>query len=393
MRRFIALLSLTVAGAAGLAAQEFLILPFTNNSGVSGLDWLGEGASEMLGEFLAASGSPVVSRDVRDELIQRRGGAVAALSKAGLLKLGEELGCAYLVHGEFGLSRIENAPLPPQGNVRLTARLIDLDRYASRALEEEGPLAQLSAIQARLAWRLLRHARAERVPPKEQFLEGRPPAKTEALESYVRGIQAATPEQKHRHFTQAALLDPEFSEPRFQLGLMQWEERLYRGAAQWLERVAAHDSHYFEAHFLLGLCRYHLGDAAGAVEAFDRVARARPANEVLNNLALSRLLAKDHRAWQTLWKVMEAEADDADYQFNAGYLLWKQGDLQGAQERFRAALKLDPSDLDAQLLLERCLGNNGPRRGDLSDEGLERLKENYQSAGINAWKTMRNEAE
>jgi hypothetical protein len=90
---------------------------------------------------------------------------------------------------------------------------------------------------------------------------------------------------------------------------------------------------------------------------------------------------------------MELDPEDSDYQFNAGYLLWKQGDLAGAEARFRRALEIDPGDVDAELLLERCIRKNGPRRGDLSDEGLERLKENYQIAGISKWKAEKNQSQ
>ncbi len=38
---------------------------------------------------------------------------------------------------------------------------------------------------------------------------------------------------------------------------------------------------------------------------------------------------------------------------------------------------MDSEDAEARQLLDRCLRHSGPRRGDLSSEGLERLKEDF----------------
>jgi hypothetical protein len=48
------------------------------------------------------------------------------------------------------------------------------------------------------------------------------------------------------------------------------------------------------------------------------------------------------------------------------------------------ALELDPQDADAREFLERCRTGQGPRRGDLSGEGLERLKERYEPEAYRA---------
>jgi tetratricopeptide (TPR) repeat protein len=385
VRRFLAFFWLFSATLTRLSAEEFLTIPFTNNSGISGLDWIGESTSEAFRDVLVTHGFSVVGREEREEMVQRlNGSSAASLSRAALLKLAETLDCGYIVYGELGPGREETAPSFTASRVRLTARLVDMDKFAAvLTLEEEGALDDLSVTQGRLALRLLRHLRPEQAPAQEEFMARRPRVRTEAVESYVRGLQTPNPQQKHRYFTQAVRLDQEFSEPCYQLGLMQWEERMYRVAAEWLEKVKPYDAHYLEANFLLGLCRYHLGDTAGAVAAFVFLAQTRPTSEVWNNLGVARLRHNDPEAWGSLWNALDEAPGDPDYQFNAGYLLWKYGDLKAAEERFRQVLKIDPGDVDAQLLLDRCINRHGPRRGDLSGEGLERLKENYQSAAKN----------
>ena len=104
------------------------------------------------------------------------------------------------------------------------------------------------------------------------------------MESYIRGLLAASPEQRHRFFTQAARLDEHYSQPCFQLGKTYWEKKEYKIAAGWFARVTRADPHYLEAQFFLGLCHYAEGDFNGAGQAFQTVSASIPLNEVFNNL-------------------------------------------------------------------------------------------------------------
>jgi tetratricopeptide (TPR) repeat protein len=171
-------------------------------------------------------------------------------------------------------------------------------------------------------------------------------------------------------------LEPEFSQASYQLGRLQWEDNRYRVAAGWLERVKPPDAHYLEANFLLGLCRYRSGNYPGAQAAFDLVARSTATADVYNNLGLALFRMGDPGAIENLLWALQREPDDRDLHFNTGYVLWRQGDLDGAIEQFQKVLELDPRDIDAGQLLERCLTGNARRPGDLSGESLERLKVN-----------------
>ena len=115
-----------------------------------------------------------------------------------------------------------------------------------------GALEDLAAIEVRLGWQALKELRPQAAPSEEEFLKARPPVRLDAVESYVRGLLAAAPEQRHRLFTQAARLDEHFSQPCFQLGKAYWESKEYRVAAGWLERVARYDPHYLEAQLFPG---------------------------------------------------------------------------------------------------------------------------------------------
>ena len=81
---------------------------------------------------------------------------------------------------------------------------------------------------------------------------------------------------------------------------------------------------------------------------------------------------------ENLKKALEGDDSDPDYHFNIGYALWKRGQFEAGAESFRAALARKPNDADATLMLGRCLSKSAPRPGDPRNDGLERLKLNYE---------------
>lgn len=393
MRRFLVLTVLLAGGAFSACAGAFLVVPFYNTSASPNLDWIGESISETIREALVAHGLPILTREEREETARLLAIDPAARpTKASAMKLGVELGADQLIYGEFEWTPEDGSSSPSKGVMRIRAHVIDLRRITREPdLAEEGAISELAQMQSRLAWRMLRYTRPEESPSQEEFARTHPPVRIDAMENYARGLLAPTLEQKHTFFTQAARLAPEFSPPCYQLGRMHWEENSYRAAAQWLERVSANDAHYLEANFLLGLCRYYSGGYAGALAAFELVARTAPLSEVYNNLGAAQFRQRVPGALDNLHRALDGNLTDADYHFNVGYVLWRQGDLAAAQQRFHDALEIDPEDVDARQMLERCLNQGGPRRGDLSTEGMERLKEDYEK--IACWQLRQDREE
>ena len=228
------------------------------------------------------------------------------------------------------------------------------------------------------AWQTVQALAPKTAPSEEEFRSARPPLRVDAIESYIRGLLATTPERQHYFFTQAARLDARFSQPRFQLGRLHAQKKEYRAALGWLEHVDHTDSHYFEAQFLLGICRYYTGDYTGAEAAFRLVSEAVPLNEVFNNLGVAQSRRNEPQTLENLGKAVQGDSADPDYHFNLGYALWKRGEFESAAASFRAALDRNPGDTDATVFLGRCLIRSGPRTGDPKNDGLERLKLNYE---------------
>lgn len=364
-----------------VAAGPVLILPFFNHSGAPELDWINESVAHRIGEVLASQNFWVVEREDRLEVCRRLSLApYAELTRASMLKVAEELDAAWLLAGEFQLSPAAAEPgASPRRIIRMSGFLLDVRRFRKTASwVEQGPFEELARLQSQFAWQVLRTLAPEAAPPLEAFLAQSAPVRLDAMENYIRGLLATTPEIKHRYFTQAARLDPRYSAPCFQLGRLYFERKEYRLAAGWLARVAPSDPNFLHATFLLGLCRYYTGDFAGAAASFEGVARELPLNEVLNNLGAAQSRQGLSQALENILAALDGDPSDPDYHFNAGYALWKLGEFQAAADRFRAALARNPDDPEATLLLGRCLQNSGPRANDPRSSGLERLKHNFE---------------
>jgi tetratricopeptide (TPR) repeat protein len=364
-----------------LHADAVLVLPFFNQSKTANLDWIGESIAATLHDALASQSVLALDREDRLEAYRRlaiRPGAL--LTRASIIKVGDALDAAVVIYGQYDLKPA--AAAASRGSLQITARVIDL-KHTRQGPEfgEVGALEDLAALETHLAWQAMQFLAPKTAPSEEDFRKTRPAIRVDAIESYVRGLLATAPEQKHRFFTQAARLDERFSQPAYELGRIYWERKEYRIAAGWLERVTRPDSNFLEAQFLLGLCRYQGGRFAEAAKAFELVAASVPLNEVYNDLgaALSRsnLLPA---ATENFRKAVEGDSSDPDYHFNLGYALWKSGQFAAAVESFRAVVARNPEDAEATQLLGRCLKNDGPRAGEPKAEGRERLKTNYEEA-------------
>jgi tetratricopeptide (TPR) repeat protein len=378
------------------------VLPFFNESGSQNIDWIGESIADTIHESLAAQNVLVLSREDRLEGCRRLSIRPSAiLTHASIIKLGEALDASQIIYGRYEIKHVaETDPraaspggsaVSPRDSLRIAARILNLQHtHQGPEFEEIGALEDLASLETRVAWQCLKALVHDKAPTEEDFSRDRPTVRLDAMENYVRGLLAPSLDQKHRLFALAARLDQRFSEPCFQLGKMEFEKKDYAIAVGWLEKVSRADSHYFEASFLLGLCRYYTGDFAGAAKRFETVAGPLPLNEVLNNLGAAQSRMGAAAALDDFRRAAEGDSADPDYQFNVGYTLWKRGDFAHAAESFRALLDRSPDDSEAVVFLGRCLEKDGPRPGDPKSEGRERLKLNFEET---AYRQLKAELE
>lgn len=357
-----------------------LVLPFFNHTQSPNLDWIGESIAESVTDSAASQGMLTLSRADRleayDRLSLRPG---AELTHASILKIGQALDASSVIYGTYELTP---NPANPQskGTLRLTARVLDLKRtHLGPEFGESGPLEDLAAIEARLGWQTLKQLDPSTRITEDEFLKDRPPVRIDAVENYIRGLLAATPEQRMRFFSAAAQLDQHYSPPAFQLAKIYWEKKDYKSAAPWFDRVLRADPRYFEAQFYLGLCRFYTGDYAAAERSFAVVSAQVPLNEVWNNLGVAQARQnKMDAAAASFGKAVEGDSGDPDYRFNLGFTLWRDGKYESAIESLRAATVRNPSDSEATVMLGRALKHDAPRAGDPRSENRERVKTNYE---------------
>ena len=376
------LLLFLVCSLAPAYGQAVVVLPFFNLSGSSNLDWIGESAAETVREMLAGEGILVLDRESRSEAYRRLSiRPYVQLTRASVIKLGEVLDAERVVYGWFKVSATPGEPSRSgKDSLQLVTRVLDL-RQLKQSTEESatGVLEDLAEIQDRLAWQTLRLLlEPGTAPSEEQVRRRRKPVRLDAQESYIRGLLATTPDEKHRFLTQAARLDEGFSQPYLELGRLLFGNQDYRVAAGWLERVARDGPNSNEASFLLGLCRYRLGEYEKAQMAFWTVAQSVPLNEVWNNLGAAQSRRNLPEAVESFRKAIEGDPNDVTYRFNLGYALWKKGEFEAAADSFRAVLDTTPEDPEAILMLGRCLKRTPPERAELRIEGLERIKNNFE---------------
>lgn len=386
------LISILLASSLCRAADTVVVLPLFNleESKSANLDWIGESVSETIHEALSSGGLLVLPREDREEVYHRlslRTGVV--LTRASVLKIAETLDAGEVVFGELRVTPVDLPATALKSNLRLVVRVINLKKLSEGPeFFQEGPLENLSQMETKLAWMLLRELAPDSAPSEDAFFHDRAPVRVDAMENYVRGLVAPGEDQKMKLFTQAARLDEHFSQPNFQLGRMLFRKKDYKTAAVWLAKVSKGDSHFLEAAFLRGLCKYYQSDFDGAVDQFRMVSAEIPLNEVFNDLGAALSRKNDAAATENFNKALEGDQGDPDYWFNVGYSLWKQGKFELAASNFRAALDRSPTDQEATTMLGRCLKMDGPRAGDPRSDGRERIKTTFEDS---AWRQLQAE--
>jgi tetratricopeptide (TPR) repeat protein len=364
-------------------ADNVLVLPFSNLSGDTSIEWVGESLAETIRDALAAEGALALDRDARQEAYRRlsiRPGT--PLTKATVLRLGEFLDADQVVHGRFEFSPPPAGQPKIKGTLKIVGQILNLRKAAqSPEFTEDGTLENLATLQVHLAWQTVRSAQPRTAPSEEEFRARRPAVRVEAVESHTRALLAGSEEQKLKLLTQAVRLEPRYSPANFELGRLYFERDNWRQAIDALRRVAPEDTRYREANFLIGLCRYNIGEYPAAEQSFQMVADAVPLNEVWNNLGAAQVRQLKPEALENFKKALDGDPGDPDYHFNVGLALFSAGDLEGAAQSFRAVLDRDPDDSEAITMLGRCL-KKPPQRGSQTPEPAARLKETFEES---AW--------
>ena len=387
MKRAARLLLVALLLSVALPAQEspsaghtLVVIPFENTSPTPGLEWLGEAFSETLRTHLDSPLLYVVSREERLRAYDRQSiPAGMHPPRATIYRLAEEMDVDYVVLGSY---RYDGANLVASAQV--------LDMRTQRLLpsaSESAHLSDLGNLQSALAWDIVRLIRLTFSITKEHYIAGFPTTRLDALENYIRGILASTPEEKVRHYREAVRLSPGYADAWLELGKTHLSQRSYEPAIAAFERISPSSKLAREANFYLGLSSYAHGDMETADRAFAFVAARLPLAEVYNNLGVVAARRGQKKAADDFEQAIANDPSDADYHFNLGVTCVRNGDKTRAARELRIALDRRPSDNDARTLLDSLsavAGNSGPNAAT-PKLPLERLNRNYQE---NAFRQM-----
>ena len=139
-----------------------------------------------------------------------------------------------------------------------------------------------------------------------------------------------------------------------------------------LARIPRTDPLAREASFWAGLAYLSTGDLEHAESAFSYLASQYPFPEVYNNLAVVQARRGKNTASQLLEKAIEADPKDPDYRFNLALEAYRHGDLGEATRQLRETLALQPTDVDARLLLEHVTARTMLPAARLPQERVKR---------------------
>jgi tetratricopeptide (TPR) repeat protein len=384
---------LSLAAALALSVPAFpatvLVMPFSNTSQFSDLNWVGESISETLkGEFSALN-EIVFDRDsVANGLNQLSLRPGATFTKATLIRLGQTLDADYICYGSYEATLPSGDSQLKNSSVRVTSRFIDLRKlHDGSSITEAGKLSDLSRLELHLAWEGLKYLQPGQSLALERFMAPEKLIRLDAEESYIRGLLSTNKDQQQKWFAQAIVLDPHFVSPTFELGKIYLSEKDYQQALRWFGQIPLTDRRYPQARFNMGLSAYGVGNYDLAVTCFRELAKSFPMNEVFNNLGAAENALGMPVAIDDLRRALDGDPYNTTYLFNLGLALLKNNAFDEAARRLQIVVERKPDDTEAQSLLNRAKARERWVPGS-KNLAAERLAPTFDATAFRQLKAM-----
>lgn len=327
------------ADAAGPTGRVVLVLPFDNRSGQSDLGWIGESFPDTLNQRLNSAGFLTISRDDRQYALDHLGLPTDFRpTRATTIRIAQTLDANYVIIGSYNVAN---------GRISVQAQVLEVNNLRmSSPLEDSSELTRLFDVQNAIAWKIARQIDPRFNVAEQTFLAAPGQVKLSAFENYIRGIAAATPQERLKRLQLAVQESPTYAAALLALGKAQYTDRDYDHASQTLARIPVADRRALEANFYLGLARFNSARYADAEKAFTFVAGRLPLPEVINNQAVASA-RQGHNATALFERAVAADPNDADFHYNLAVSLWRQGNFARAQDEVNQVLRLRPNDTEA----------------------------------------------
>jgi tetratricopeptide (TPR) repeat protein len=379
----------SASAASAQPPDRQLVVPFDNQSRQPQYHWLSEGSAVILTDDLIALGSPAITREDRRRAFERlRVPAIATVSHATVIRLGELVGAGEVIIGSF---EVRPSPGGASGREDIIVRVRSIRLATGRMgseIVESGPLANLFDIFARVARRLWPGSGVS----SEDLEQVQPPIS--AIEQYVKGLLAQAPAMRVAFLQQALRIHPPLHRARIELWRVHTEEGEHVEALAAVRAVAADHRLARQARFLTGVSLLHLGRHDQAFSAFSDLHRAKPDSAIVNNLGIVQLrrgpAVPGDRAVVYLREATRLDDTDSDLFFNLGYAFWLDKDASNAIHWLREAVRRNPADDAAHYVLGAALQSTGATTEAAREKELaRRLSSEYaeweaKQPGINA---------
>jgi len=347
-----------------------LVIPFENATHEPRLYWLAEASAVVLTDDLVALGAQALSRDERLRAFdQLRVPAVATLSDATIIRIGQVVGAEQVIVGAYEL---KNDTL----TIRARAIRLDTGRMFPE-VAESGPLNELFGVYARVARRLL----PDSTVSIEQMERGHP--SLPAFEQYVKGVLAENPTPQTFFLKESIRLAPDFQRARLSLWSVYTEQSEHQRALDIVRQVPGADPLSRQARFLAAISLMNLGRNADAFAALTELNGEKADAALLNDMGVAQLRRPAGSiaggSPDSFFKqAMAANPNDPDVSFNLGYAYWLARDALNAVTWLREAVRRNPADDAAHYVLGVALqasGNAG--EGQREKDLAKRLSSTY----------------
>jgi tetratricopeptide (TPR) repeat protein len=338
---------------AATAAETLAVFPPEPAAADAEHAWIGEAVADRLAHDLAVLGVDAVER--ADALRAQEALEIppVALSRATSTRVAEALGAKHLVVGSFR-ARLSD--------VTLTLQLMDAARGTlSAPLTASGPIDALPGLITALAWDVAALGPTAPSRTRQELLALRGPVAPEAFKAYGLGLSIRPIAARSQSLRRAVVLDRAHDDARLALGRLLLQQRQLSAAESVLARVKPASPLSRVARFLLGVARLEIGRYREAATAFAALVAEEPTAAARNDhaLALLRLRSTEPRASAVLREAVAADPDSADLAFNLGFVLLSEGDPDGAVYWLRDAVRRDPLDARARVVLSWALKKAG----------------------------------
>lgn len=324
-----------------------LVLPFDNRTGDPALAWIGDSFPDTLNQRLTSAGFLTITRDDRLFALDHLGlPGDFKPSRATAIRIAQQLDADTIVVGSYTVA---------SGRIAVQAQTLSVNQLRlSAPLTEAAPLDHLLDAENGIAWRVARQIDPQFKVAEQTFLAASAGVKLTSFENYIRGTDAANPQERQKRLQQAVTETPTYTAALLALGKTEYTEREYDHAAAHLAKIPATDRLALEAGFFLGLARFNETKYAAAEQAFASVAGRLPLPEVINNQAVAQSRQKKD-AVALFQRASAADPGDADYHYNLAVAWLDRGEGTGALRESETAFGLNAKDAEIAELHTRLV--------------------------------------